>query len=147
MMLPQIRREGPLAELRSAIDDFLSEPFFRMGDREITGQMWLRIDAIEEKDHFAIKADLPGVDKNDLNISIEGDVLTISGEKKEELRKEEHGYSHYERSYGSFSRSFTLPENVDKEHVQAHFDNGVLELHLKKTGELKQQARQIEIEG
>ncbi|MBD3317976.1 MAG: Hsp20 family protein, partial [Chitinivibrionales bacterium] len=134
--LPSTRRENPLTSFRNMLDEFFGEPFF-MSDREISGKMWPRVDITEEKERFLVRADLPGISKDDINVSIEGDTLTISGEKKEEHKREEGTYSHLERSYGSFQRSFSLPEYVDKENVDAKYKNGVLELSLVKTGEPK----------
>lgn len=147
MALPPSKRpQSPLATFGSMLDEFFGQPFFR-SDREIGGQLWPRVDITEEKERFLVRADLPGLSKDDINVAIEGDTLTISGEKKEEHKREEGAYSHLERSYGSFQRSFTLPENVDKEKVNANYKNGVLELSLTKSGEPKKRARQIEIEG
>lgn len=144
-LLPSRRTENPLTAFRGMLDEFFSEPFFRMGDRDLAGTMWPRLDINEEKNQYIIRADLPGVSKEDINVSIDGDVLTISGEKKQERREGEGEYSHLERTYGSFSRSFSLPEYVDKESVDANYKNGVLELRLNKTGEPKRKAKQIEI--
>jgi HSP20 family protein len=144
--LPSTRRESPLTTFRDMLDEFFGEPFF-MSDREITGRAWPRVDITEEKDRYLVRADLPGLSREDISVAIEGDTLTISGEKKEEHKREEGAYSHLERTYGSFQRSFTLPEHVDKEKVDAKYANGVLELSLRKTGEPKKKSKQIEIKG
>ena len=144
MALPALRTMNPLASFRSMLDEFFNEPFFS-SDRDYTGKMLPRVDITEDKERFLVRADLPGIKKEDINVSIEGDTLIISGEKKDEIRKEEGMYSHFERSYGSFQRSFTLPENVDKEKVDAHYRDGVLELSLIKTGGEKRKGKQIEI--
>ena len=145
-LLPSIRTESPLATFRSMIDDFFSEPFL-LSDRDVSGRIWPRVDITEEKDRFVVRADLPGMNKNDINVSIDNDTLTISGEKKEEHKREEGAYYHFERSYGSFQRSFTIPEYVSRDNVEAKYTNGVLELSLKKTGERKRMGKQIEIKG
>jgi len=126
------------------LDEFFNEPFF-MGDRNITGATWPRVDINEEKERYLVRADLPGMTKDDINVSIEGDTLIISGEKKEERKKEEGAYSHLERTYGSFQRSFTLPEHIDKEKVDASYKNGVLELSLLKKEGPERKSKQIEI--
>jgi HSP20 family protein len=133
--------------MRSLLEDFFNEPFFRFADRELTGRMWPRMDIVEKKDSFVIKADLPGMNKGEFNVSIQDNVLTITGQKKEERRESDDSYAHFERSYGSFSRSFSLPDNVDAEHIDAQYRSGVLELTLKKTGEKKTRAKQVEIKG
>src|SRR5512133_1236630 len=98
----------------------------------------------ETKDGYVFKADLPGIKEKDLDISLTGTRLTVSGRREEEKKQEEERYFAYERSYGSFSRSFTLPEGVDAEHVQAELKDGVLTLSLAKKPEVK--ARKIEVQ-
>ncbi len=83
------------------------------------------------------KADLPGVKESDLDISVTGNRLTISGERQEEKKDEGDQYYTYERNYGSFSRSFTLPEGVDVEHVQAELKDGVLNVVVPKKPEVQ----------
>jgi HSP20 family protein len=97
---------------------------------------------IEEKDQLVIKTELPGIDKNDLDISLEGDRLTIKAEKKEEIT-EEATHHIRERYYGRYFRSVTLPYPVKADNISATFDNGVLELRLPKAEEVK--AKKIEI--
>ena len=145
-LVPSIRSESPLATFRTMFDEFFNEPFL-LSDREITGRVWPRVDITEEKNRFIIRADLPGMTKSDITIAIQGDTLTISGEKKEEHKREEGNYYHLERAYGSFQRSFSLPDYVDRENVDAKYNDGVLELVLKKTGESKKLGKQIEIKG
>jgi HSP20 family protein len=99
----------------------------------------------ENADGIYIHADLPGIDEKDLEISMTGNRLTISGKRESEQKEENTTYYTYERSYGTFSRSFTLPEGVDSEHVGAELKNGVLTLHLPKKPELK--PRKISIKG
>jgi len=85
--------------------------------------------------------------KKDIKVVVENGILTISGEKKEDkVEREKNNYYHLERSYGSFCRSFKLPENVASEHVAATYTNGVLELTLKKTEEAKPKAIEVKIE-
>jgi HSP20 family protein len=97
----------------------------------------------ETREGYVFKADVPGIKEKDLEISLTGNRLTVSGKREEEKRQEEERYFTYERSYGSFSRSFTLPEGVDPEHVQAELRDGVLTLNLAKKPEVK--ARKIEL--
>lgn len=144
MALPARRTTNPLATFRNMLDDFFGEPFL-MADRDMSGKVWPRVDITEDKERYQIRADLPGLKKEDINVSIEGDTLSISGEKKEEIKKEEGAYTHLERSYGSFQRSFTLPENIDKEKIDAHYRDGVLELSLLKTGEPEVKGKKIEV--
>jgi len=87
---------------------------------------------VESADHILLSMDLPGMKKEDIHIDIEGDTLTVSGERKREQREERANYQRYERAYGTFKRSFTLPTIVDVDKVEARYENGVLELQLPK---------------
>lgn len=89
-------------------------------------------DVKETKDAYLFKADLPGVREEDLDVSLTADRLTVSGKREEEHRDEGDKYFTYERSYGSFTRSFTLPEGVDQNSVNAEFKNGELTVRVAK---------------
>lgn len=97
----------------------------------------------ETKDGYLFKADLPGVKEKDLEISLTANRLTVTGKREEEQRREEEQYFCYERSYGSFTRSFTLPEGVDADAVHADLKDGVLTLSIAKKPEVK--AKKIEV--
>ena len=113
--------------------------------RRITGEWWPTVDVSETKDNFVIKAELPGMDASDVNVSVSGNVLTIKGEKrKEEEEKDEHHYR-AERYYGSFQRSFQLPASVQAEKVAATFEKGVLKVTLPKVEEAKKKEVKIEV--
>ena len=101
------------------------------------------VDIVEEKDRILLTAELPGFKENEIEIQMEGGVLTLRGERKSETEKEGRTFHRMERSYGQFVRSFTLPNNVDRDHVKANFANGVLEIELPKREEAK--PRQIKI--
>jgi HSP20 family protein len=105
------------------------------------------MDLIETGEHFVLKADLPGMSENDVNIELEKNVLTISGERKAELEEKHEGFYRLERTSGSFSRSLTLPEGIDAGAVTASFDNGVLEVRIPKPEETKPQRVQIAVGG
>ncbi|MGZ3460081.1 MAG: Hsp20/alpha crystallin family protein [Archangium sp.] len=109
-------------------------------------QAWNFVPAFEvkeTKDAYIFKADLPGVKENDLDITLTGDRLTISGKRETEQREESDRFYAYERSYGSFSRSFTLPEGVDVDHVAAELKEGVLNLRLPKLPEVQPKRIQV----
>lgn len=91
----------------------------------------------ETTDSFVVKADLPGVDEKDLDIALHNGVLTVSGSRQSEERKEGESYALYERQYGSFSRSFQLPDIADGERIDASLTNGVLMLTIAKKAEAK----------
>ena len=91
----------------------------------------------ETNDSFVLRADLPGVDEKDLDIAVHNGVLTVSGSRAAEERKEGESYVLYERQYGSFSRSFALPDMADGERIEAAMTNGVLTLTIAKKAEAK----------
>jgi len=95
------------------------------------------MDLVETDENFVLRADLPGLTESDVNIELEDNVLTISGERKAEHEEHKEGYYRVERAYGSFSRSLTLPEGVDPERVSANFDRGVLEVRIPKPEQRK----------
>ena len=128
------------------------EPFSREVDRlfdtffgqERDARRWIPpMDLVEAEDHFVLKADLPGLSDGDVKIEVVDDTLTISGERKAEQERKERGWYRIERSFGSFSRSLTLPEGIDAEGIKAEFHNGVLEVSIPKPEERK--PRRIEI--
>jgi HSP20 family protein len=123
--------------------DRLFDAFFG-GARE--SRRWVpQMDLVEAEDHFVLKADLPGLDEGDVSIEIQDGTLTISGERKAEHESRERGWYRIERSFGSFSRSLTLPDRVDPEGISASFDRGVLDVRIPKPEEHK--PRRVEITG
>ena len=102
------------------------------------------VDIIEEKDRFVFRADVPGVDPADIDVSMENGVLTVSGERKTETRTEEEGFRRVERSFGRFYRRFNLPDTADAEGIKATSSNGILEISIPKQPEVK--ARRIAVE-
>jgi HSP20 family protein len=95
------------------------------------------MDLVEEGEQFVLRADLPGVSEDDVQVVLEDDVLTISGERESVHEQRRDGYHRLERSSGRFSRSLTLPEGVDPDSIHAHFENGVLELKVPKPAQPK----------
>lgn len=98
------------------------------------------VNIAEKKERFEINLAAPGMKKDDFNIDVDGNVLTISAETKEEKEEKDERYTRKEFSYSSFSRSFTLPEGVNKDKIDASYENGVLLLTLPKTEEAKKAA-------
>jgi HSP20 family protein len=116
------------------------------GNGGTTMRRWMPpMDLLETGDHFVLRADLPGMTEDDINIELEDSTLTVSGERKAEHESKDEGYYRVERAFGSFSRSLTLPKGVDPESVSAHFDKGVLEVRIPKPEERK--PRKINIGG
>jgi HSP20 family protein len=109
---------------------------------------WLPpMDLIETEDDFVLHADLPGLSEGDVNIELEDNILTISGERKSEHEEKKQGYYRVERASGVFSRSLTLPEGVDPEAIKASFDKGVLEVRIPKPEERKPRKVAISVGG
>ncbi len=105
------------------------------------------IDFVDHKKFLELKAELPGLDKDDINVEVTDHMLTISGEKREEREEGEEGGNYYlaERRYGSFKRSVSLPKGVDTEKVDATFKKGVLAVTLQKTAEAMKRPKKIEV--
>ncbi len=95
------------------------------------------IDVIEREDKFVVKVELPGVKEEDVDVSVAGDMLTISGEKEAESEVKKKGYYYTESSYGSFSRTVAIPSTVDASKIEASYEKGVLEITLPKAAEVK----------
>ncbi len=105
------------------------------------------MDLVETADHFVLRADLPGVNEDDVKIELEDNVLTVSGERKAEHEEKGEGFYRIERSSGSFTRSLTLPEGVNAEAIKATFNNGVLEVRIAKPEERKPRRVAISVSG
>lgn len=103
------------------------------------------VDIYEDKDRLIVEAELPGMSRDDFELTVENNVLTLKGERKFEKKTEGDNYHRVERSYGSFTRQFTLPQTVTSDGATADFENGVLRVALPKREETK--ARKIEITG
>lgn len=132
------------------LDDFFDRLFRHAGlpasgGREslAAGDWSPRVDIAETEKDYLIKAELPDVARDDLNVSVDNGVLTIRGEKKQEKEEKGKKFHRIERHYGSFSRSFTLPENVDISKIKANFKDGVLSVSLPKTSD--HPARSIDV--
>jgi HSP20 family protein len=124
-------------EMNRLFNTFFESPSSQ-GGSPAQSRRWLpAMDLVERGDEFVLRADLPGVPENEVNIELEDNVLTISGERKSEHEERTDGYYRLERASGSFSRSLTLPDGVDPEKVQASFDNGVLEVRIPKPEQRK----------
>jgi HSP20 family protein len=104
-------------------------------------------DLIESETHYILRADLPGLSEDDVNIELDGNVLSVSGERKSEHEHRGQGYYRVERSYGSFRRSLRLPEGVDAEAITANFDRGVLEVSVPKPEQPKPRRVQVTVGG
>ena len=104
------------------------------------------VDLYEEKDEIVVKAELPGIDKNNIEVNLTDHMLTIKGEKKKEEEVKEKNYYRSERSYGSFLRTLELPKDVHADKVKASFKNGILEVRMPKTEEAKAKEIKVKVE-
>ena len=103
------------------------------------------MDLVETKEHFVLRADLPGMTEEDVKIELEENVLTISGERRATHSEQREGYYRIERASGRFARSLTLPDGIDAGTIEASFDNGVLEVRVPKPAERKPQRVSIAV--
>jgi HSP20 family protein len=116
------------------------------GEEAITLTEWVPpVDIAEDDKEYTIKVELPEVKKEDVRVSVEGGVLSITGERKAETEEKNKKYHRIERSYGSFVRSFTLPEGVAGDRVNAEFKDGVLKVHLPKDESAKPKSIEVKI--
>jgi len=111
-----------------------------------TDTMWAPVvDIYEKGDDVVIRAEIAGIEKDDVDISIENGILTIRGERKRETEFDEKGALHLERAFGVFTRSFTLPKTVDSTRITATYSNGVLELTIPKLEQVKPKKIEIKV--
>jgi len=134
-----------LTRLHGDIDD-LFDGFFRGLERPFAGyKAWPAIDVAEQDDAIVVRAEVPGCKAQDIDISVYGNTLTISGEKKLSEEKKEKGYYHVESTYGSFRRELSLPTEVDQDKIDATCKDGVLSITLPKAEKAK--AVKVKVKG
>lgn len=156
---PAARSWSPFENLRQEIDR-LFDDFHPLGWRSALGRLpggdvpWPKLGMLQiapavdlvEKDHeFEITCELPGMDEKDIELKLVGDMLTIKGEKTEQKEEHEKDYHLSERRYGSFQRSFQLPDGVDTGKIEANFAKGVLTVKLPKSTEAQKKEKKIEV--
>lgn len=132
--------------------DLLSRDFDRLArDRGLSRDNhesvadWVpAVDIVEEKDRFVLRADVPGVDPENIDVSMDNGILSLAGERHAEARSEDSGLQRIERTSGRFFRKFTLPESTDAEAISARCSNGILEVAIPKAPEI--QARRISVQ-
>jgi HSP20 family protein len=147
-MSPDIMEWRPFREvtrLRREMDRLWDDYFGagRRALRPLQAEFAPAVDVKENAEAVVVKAEVPGMDAQDINISVTGDVLTIKGEKKSEREEKEENYHLVERSYGSFSRSLAMPAAVDMDKIEAKYDKGVLTVTCPKKEEVKPKAIEI----
>src|ERR671932_879008 len=137
-----ITRYDPFRDLKTLQDEVtrlfstnFSRPF---GEEGIARGAWTpSVDIYENKDEIILEAELPGMNREDFELTIENNVLTLRGERRFEKRDDSDNYHRVERSYGTFTRSFTLPQTVSAEDAKAEYRNGVQRVTLPKREEVK----------
>ncbi|MGD2270240.1 MAG: Hsp20/alpha crystallin family protein [Desulfobacterales bacterium] len=119
----------------------------RRGNQEVmaTGDWAPRVDIAETDNEFIIKAEIPEVKKENVKVTVDSGVLTIRGERKQETEEKDKKFHRVERYYGSFTRSFTLPDNVDETKIEASFKDGMLNLQIPKTEASKPKAIEVKV--
>jgi HSP20 family protein len=136
------RSTNPLMQAR------FFEPFFGrfnfLEDETKSGVWAPPVDVAEEKDKIFVRVEVPGMNESDLKVSFEDGLLTVSGERQFE-RKDDRNYHRIERTYGSFSRSFSLPRTVDPNSIAAHYRDGILEIEIPKLEEAMPKQIQINV--
>jgi HSP20 family protein len=142
---------SPFEDMERMFNDFFQQRFFapswmpRFKFPELT-DVSTSVDMFEEGNDLVIKAEIPGMKKEEISIDFAGDVVTISGEKKSEEKTERKDYFRIERSFGSFSRKLHLPVEIQVDKAKASFKDGVLEIRMPKSETEKQKARKITVQ-
>ena len=124
-----------MTSMHNRLNRLVNDPFFRTPrfDDEGGFSLWNpAVDLYEKDDNFVIKAELPGVDKDDIGIDLKNGVLTLSGERSDDSEVTDDNYYRRERTYGKFQRAFTLPADVESDKIKAEFKDGVLVIEIPK---------------
>jgi HSP20 family protein len=149
MSLMRFDPERELLSLRDAMNRLMEESFVLpsiVGEVRGSGRSWgLAVDMVETNDQLVVKASVPGVKPEDLDVTVQGETLTIRGEAKEESEGQQGRYYVRERRQGSFSRTVTLPYPIQNDKVEASFENGVLTLTLPRAESVKPRAIKVQV--
>ncbi len=135
-----------MLSFREDFDRMFRDFFTGFTTPTLSRKVFPAIDVCETSDQFVIEAEVPGMSKKEIKLSIKKDELVIEGEKKEEKKKEEESFLRIERSYGSFRRSIRLPSEVDQSNVKAKYENGVLKIFIPKTEKEKPKEIKVKVE-
>lgn len=145
----ELTKWEPLREIEDFFDRYsrsLAFPFARSAELVANGGWAPRVDVSENDAAFMIKAEIPGIKKDDVKVSLDNGVLTIEGERRQEREQKGWRFHRMERSYGHFMRSFSLPGNVDESHLKASFHDGLLEVDIPKLEQARSHAVQVPVE-
>ena len=145
---PLFRREEFLTPFSSLFDDFFNDTFPTLDVGFLGKTAYPKVDIIDEANQIVINAEIPGLSKDQVSVELEKGILRIKGEKKEEVNEKSKNYVHKELKHSSFCRSFSVGENVDTGSVGAKYENGILEVTLKKIQPTleKDEVKKIEIQ-
>jgi HSP20 family protein len=137
-----------LEDIQSRLSSLFGRtPMRSLGEEAMTVSEWTPlVDIAEDEKEYLIKAELPEVKKEDVKVTVENGVLTITGERKFEKEEKNKKYHRVERAYGSFMRSFTLPEGAAGDKISAEFKDGVLKVHLAKSAEAKPKSIDVKVD-
>lgn len=142
LLFPLSRRWNTSSEL----EDFHKRLDSLFADESLSVAQWApRVDIVEDEKSYLIKAELPEVKKDDVKVTVQNGILTISGERKAEKEEKSKKFHRVERSYGSFTRSFTLPEDTDPERVSADFKDGLLKVILPKSETARSRSVEVKV--
>jgi HSP20 family protein len=133
-----------LRNLQREVDSLFDRFFNRTGDDDSSAVWAPQTDLVETDEDFQLRLDVPGMSKEDIDINLQNGTLTVSGERTSERTDEGEDYVRVERAFGNFHRTFTLPDAVDHENIEATYEDGVLSINVPKTEESTR--RQIEIQ-
>ncbi|MEZ6107055.1 MAG: Hsp20/alpha crystallin family protein [Pirellulaceae bacterium] len=143
-----LKKWEPLREMDDLLDRYvrvLGWPAGQGREQVATGDWMPKVDISETDAAYSIHAELPAIKPEDVKVTVENGVLTIKGERKQESEEKGRKFHRVERSYGSFIRSFSLPESVDAEAIAAHFEEGVLNLSIPKVAKAVPKAIEIQV--
>ncbi len=145
-----LTRWDPFREF-STLQDRMNRLFRdNYGDREealTTSSFAPPVDVYEDEHHVTLNIEVPGIDEKDIDVRVENNVLTVHGERKFEKEQKEENFRRVERQYGSFTRSFTLPNTVDTENILANYSKGILKIQLAKKAEAKPKQIKVNVSG
>ena len=133
---------GAANDLDSVFNSFFNAPVFK---DSCNCDFMPRVDIVEDKDTLSIQFELPGMKKEEIKVVVEDGTVTVSGERNQDVKEEGTNYIRTERSYGAFSRSFTLPDNIDNENISADYKDGLLHVMMQKTEQAKPKEIAVEV--
>ena len=132
-----ITRINPFRELAGLLENFAETGIDAGKDQLAFGTFAPAVDVYEDEHNLVLKLEVPGVNEEDLNVSLENNTLTVRGDRKFENEEKKENFHRIERRYGAFTRTFRLPNTVDTEKVEAGYDKGILKITLAKRAEAK----------